>query len=183
MAFKACLSASVRQVWLGMEYALLAGAVTLPSINLTHNKKLAIAFFVAWISLRVARKTIYFDRLKSMFTIPIRKRDEIWFALQILTMSLTFFVGFNSLGANIPFEMAIAISSITVLASIIAFVPNGLGITDTIWILIATQYGMDLTQSVSLSILLRTSHLAGSIFALLASKLFQRLFTHCKNAR
>ncbi|MCC4270429.1 flippase-like domain-containing protein [Marinobacter nauticus] len=183
MTFKACLSTSVRQAWLGMEYALLAGAVTLPFLNFSHNKKLAFAFFLAWASFRVARKAIYFDRLKSMFKTPIRRRDESWFALQILTMSLTFFIGFNSIGAKIPFEMAIAISSITVLASLIAFVPNGLGITDTIWILIATQYGMDLTQSVSLSILLRASHLTGSAFALLASKLFQWFFTHCKNTR
>ena len=70
-------------------------------------------------------------------------------------------IAFLGLGAPFSWAETIVLSAITVLMSLISFVPNGLGISDVLWVLVAEQSGLSLEASVSLAILLEFGHLIG----------------------
>lgn len=185
MSISNCLSASLRQVWMGVEYALLIGSLAFAISELPHDIQISTTVFTLWIAARLIRTrgVSQHARIKRILGQKIRIKSETWFALQIAAMSATFFVGFNAVGAEISLPVAFAISSATVLVSLIAFVPNGLGITDAIWVLVATHYGVTLEESVSLAILLRVSHLSGSVLIYFAAASINSFLGHGKNPR
>ena len=98
---------------------------------------------------------------------PVSRHAYPWYVFQIVLMSVTYYLAFAGLGATLSWAEAIALSSVTVALSLILFVPNGLGFTDALWVVIATRSGLSLEEAVALAIVIRTSHLAvASLLAL-----------------
>jgi uncharacterized membrane protein YbhN (UPF0104 family) len=86
-------------------------------------------------------------------------------------MSAVYLVGFNGLGAHVTAPQAVALSGLTVVLSLIAFVPNGLGITDAVWVLFARSAGVELESAVAIAIVIRLGHLlAAAALALLLKR-------------
>lgn len=176
MSLKTCGLASLRQVWLGLEYALLLSALSLPFANwgiaLNAGGGCALAWLVM-LALRLKASSCRFDRLEKAsgrfvrlihaFSAPVPAQAHPWFALQVLTMSAVYLVGFNGFGAEISAFQAIALAGLTVVLSLIAFVPNGLGITDIAWVALARNAGLELEHAVAIAIVLRFGHLLASI--------------------
>lgn len=172
MSLKHCAVASLRQIWLGLEYALLLSALALPCTIWWFSLTAGAACAVGWITMLSFRyKTRAYPHEKASgrfapllqaFSAPVPSQAHPWFVLQVLTMTAVYLVGFNGLGAKISVSEAIALSGLTVVLSLLAFVPNGLGITDVVWVALAHSSGLELEQAVAIAIVLRLGHLLGS---------------------
>lgn len=182
MSISNCLSASLRQVWMGVEYALLAAALSLPITEWPGASAAAISAFITWLVSLALRtgvlKTINrgklpakIGQLLTAINQPIPPKAHMWFAFQVLAMTATYYVGFNWLGADLTFASALALSSLTILMSLLVFVPNGLGVTDALWVFVATEKGLTIEQAVAVAIMIRMSHLAGAAILYLLSNI------------
>ena len=78
--------------------------------------------------------------------------------------SPTYYAGYVGLGAAIGFEHAILLATVTIMTSVVVFIPMGLGVLDALWVYAATRAGLSLADSVALAILLRTSYLSAAVF-------------------
>ena len=176
MPVSICLLASARQVWMGLEYAALFGGLVSPFLELPMKLYLSAALLSFWVAMLILRtvvitqytnqnisdsETVY-GRFVTALKEQLPLHAHIWFILQLMLMSAVFYVAFNGFGAELHWQLAVALSSATVLISLIAFAPNGIGISDGLWVIVATQSGMSLEASVALALLLRISHLLGA---------------------
>jgi hypothetical protein len=177
-----CIIASTRQVWMGLEYAALMGGVAMVFLDFFLATRLSIVGVLIWIALLVIRllaaaKTNvnivsskkYISSLRSVY--PLSAHG--WFILQLLLMSVVYYSGFNGVGAKLDLFQAVALSSVTVFISLIVFVPNGLGMTDALWVMVGMQTGLTLEASVSLAILIRLGHLLGSVIIYLVLRIIR----------
>lgn len=174
MSIRDCLVASARQYWLGIEFSLLLGAVGLPLTTLPNREVSGLGLGLIWTVFVLARnlsgrnarveetdgRGLY--RLLRALREKIGPAAYVWFVLQPLLMGATYYFGFNGMGAELSAPEAIVLASLTVILSVIIFVPNGLGINDAIWILIASRAGLTIEESVAIALLLRISHLFSS---------------------
>lgn len=183
MRLEDCAVASLRQVWLGLEYALLLGALALPFTGWELSQAVALPCTAGWLCMAGLR--LYAARrqgpepagrlaraLHALRT-PVAASAHPWFILQIVAMSAVYLVGFNGLGAEIDMAQALALSSLTVLLSLIAFVPNGLGVTDAVWVVFARSAGVEIETAVAIAIVIRLGHLIAA--AALGALLHRRL--------
>ena len=100
---------------------------------------------------------------------PVSLRAWSLFALQVPVMAATYFAGYVGMGAAIGFEHATLLAAITIMTSVVVFIPMGLGVLDSLWVFAAKQAGLSLADAVALAVLLRTSYLSAA--ALLAALL------------
>lgn len=175
IALKICLTTTSRQIWMGLEFSLLFAALTLPFTRFPYAASIAFCvvlfWFVLlstrlWVSTRLVMPRSSHSNIKQLlyslgYHIPSDAYP--WFALQILLMSVTYYVGFNGMGAQLEWVESIALSSMTVILSLFVFVPNGLGITDFLWVYIAGKSGLNLEESVAIAVILRMSHLMAAL--------------------
>ncbi len=173
MSLSICVSTSARQLWLGLEYAFLLGGISGFFIDVYWVRLLAAGFVVSWvvmILLRISRVEIQLlpesklQRWLKMLKLPISNQAHLWFSLQMLVMSAIYYVAYNGYGASIGWDEALLLSSITVLASLIVITPNGLGLMDVLWVVIAKELGLSLDESVSLAISIRLAYLLSATF-------------------
>ena len=172
MPLGACLSTSTRQIWMGLEFALLLAAISLPFVLFPNSYLLAAGAAVGWFTMLAVRQTTgrgvtrnpspnaHARALLYAIGHPVPRHAYPWYVFQIVLMSLTYYLAFAGLGAPLSWAEAIALSSVTVALSLILFVPNGLGFTDALWVVIATRSGLSLEEAVALAIVIRISHLA-----------------------
>jgi len=175
MPIPASLQASVRQTWIGVEMALLLGGLVLPEIELPYVVPGSIALLLGWLLMVLTRwsaaRLVQSDsgsgsRIRNWIApmiAPVRPSVYPWFAMQIILMSATYLIAFNGLGAELEVTEAVALSSLTVVMSVLVFVPNGLGFTDAVWVLVATKSGLTMEKAVALAIIFRISHLMAAI--------------------
>lgn len=177
----ACASTSLRQVWMGLEYALLLAALSLPFSSWPFVRPAAAIALLCWVVMLLLRShtallkeasaaTNRVGRALAQLRQPVPIRAHLWFILQILAMAATYHLGFNGLGAELSPLQAVALGALTVILSIIVFVPNGLGITDAIWVIIATDAGLSMEHAVAIAITLRLAHLLASILVHLSTR-------------
>lgn len=182
MSFGDCLVASARQYWLGIEFSLLAGAICMPLTILPHAKGLALGLGLGWAVLVLVRQLSGrrehaeepegrgLHQLLHALRGKIPSEAYLWFALQPLLMGATYYIGFNGMDANLSASEAMVLASLTVTLSVIIFVPNGLGITDAIWVLVASRAGLTLEESVAIALILRISHFLSSTILYMCTK-------------
>jgi uncharacterized membrane protein YbhN (UPF0104 family) len=72
-------------------------------------------------------------------------------------------VAYDVFGAPLTWSDAGLLSVVTVLASVIVVIPNGLGILDALWAWIGLKHGLALDETVGLVLLLRLGYLVGVI--------------------
>lgn len=186
MSVSNCLVASLRQVWMGVEYALLLAVFSLPFTGWLYADLAVAGALLFWVLMRQLRRRAgtqndefsgrRFRRLLHALHQPVPVKAHLWFVLQVVAMSLTFYVGFNGLGADFGVMQAVALAALTVLLSLIVFVPNGLGVTDVIWVYIASRAGLTLEESVAIAIVLRLGHLSAGLLLWSILALWPRFF-------
>jgi hypothetical protein len=173
MPLSSCMLTSLRQIWMGLEYAFLMALISLPFTAWSFSLWAAAAGGAAWV-LMVAIRLMAAGQFKLLgenadqgklarainsLRSPVPWQAHPWFVLQVFAMSAAYYIVFNGMGAELGIAQAIALSSLTVVLSLIVFVPNGLGITDALWVIVATDSGLTLEQSVALAIIMRLGHL------------------------
>jgi uncharacterized membrane protein YbhN (UPF0104 family) len=192
MSFSSCMLASLRQVWMGLEYAFLMGCISLPFTSWPFSSWAAIGSGAAWVLVVAIRLMAAggqsgllgeeadagkVARAINSLRSPVPWKAHPWFVLQVLAMSAAYYIVFNGMGAELGITQAIALSSLTVVLSLIVFVPNGLGITDALWVIVASDSGLSLEQSVALAIIMRLAHLlVSALIYLVASAAWKRTF-------
>lgn len=184
---RSCALASGRQVWFGLEMALLIGGPTLFYSTWPYSKPLSITFVVLWAAMYLFRKLLTgaqgWTALKRFRTPPklvsiaegLKPRLHLWFLSQIFCMGAIYHLGFNGFGADLPLVQSFALACITVVMSLIVFVPNGLGVTDAIWIFIAIDSGLGIDHAAALAITFRLAHFLSAILLFLGCDLVKFL--------
>jgi len=185
MTISSCVAASLRQIWMGLEYALLIAAASLPFTGWPLAIPVATGCLAGWLFMLILRRWSLkkpdmmnykrAERLLISLRKPVDLKGHPWFVMQILAMTATYYIAFNSLGAELDIMQALALAALTVVLSLIVLVPNGLGITDALWVIVATYSGLSLEQAVAVAITIRCAHLLAScciyLLAVLATKL------------
>ncbi|MCU7927342.1 MAG: flippase-like domain-containing protein [Candidatus Thiodiazotropha sp. (ex Dulcina madagascariensis)] len=178
-----CMIASTRQVWMGLEYAALIGGIAMGLLDYSFAKKISILAIVLWLVMMFIRMSVatkgnqdlptkigrYIFSLRSSYPISA----HVWFVLQLFLMSTVYYFGFHGVGASLSWNEAFALSGVTVFISLIALVPNGLGLTDALWVVVGMHTGLTLEASVSLAILIRMGHLVSAALVYLVIYLFR----------
>lgn len=173
MTLSVCMTTTIRQIWMGLEYALLLGGLAAVFIELQGAGYLAIGMVLAGVVMSLVRvygreKPLLFLKAKTVLG-PLKDhfsaRAHPWFVAQMLTMTATYLVAFNGLEASIGFQEAMLLSAITILASIIVLTPNGLGVMDAVWVFVSMKAGLGLEKSVALAIIIRLAYLAAAMLA------------------
>lgn len=182
MSVGTCLVASARQFWMGVEFSLLLGAVSLPLTDLPYAIPLGCGLAAGWAGFFLVRlfsgavetKKLPRQSWARQLLASMRERVPLvsyfWFALQPLLMSATFYLAFNGMNAELSIMESMALASVTVLLSVVILVPNGLGFNDAIWVFVATRAGLTLSESVAIAILMRLSHLLSSVLIYVATR-------------
>ncbi len=169
MSLSGCVSTSIRQIWMGLEYAFLFGGLAGFFVKIPGVEFFAICMILSGVLMVLMRvygtqiKVVRWQWLESIKT-PVLGMAHPWFIAQMLAMCLIYYVAFNGVGALIGLQDAMLLASITVLASLIVMIPNGFGVMDALWVMVARQSGLGLDESVGLAIMLRLSHLAAAVF-------------------
>lgn len=164
----ACLATSIRQMWMGVEYACLIGGTAGLFVELPGFEYLAIGLIVAGLIMAFLR--IFAARFREHpsqgvwkwigpLRMPVALRAHPWFIAQIIAMSAVYVLAFNGFGASISWQEGMLLSAVTILASLVVVIPNGLGIMDALWVLVATRSGLGLEESVALAIIFRLGYL------------------------
>lgn len=177
MPLGATLLTSLRQAWMGVEYALLLGAVAALFIDYSGKLWLVCALFIGWVCALAFR--LYAGRIKlsaqsktgrllEALATPVGVSAHKWFLVQFLLMGATYYVAFHGFGAPVGWAEALLLATVTVLASLIVLVPNGLGFMDVIWVAAGMQMNMPLAQSVAFALILRLSYLMAAALLWLA---------------
>ena len=171
MPLSATLLTSARQAWMGLEYALLVGGLAALFIDYSGRTWLVAGLLVGWVCMVAFRVYASKTRLSSMSKVgrlldalssPIPAEAHKWFPIQTLIMGAVYFVAFHGLGASVSFAAALLLATVTVFASLVVLVPNGMGVMDAIWVIVGTQADLHLTQSVAFALMLRLSYLASA---------------------
>lgn len=183
MMFRDCADASIRQIWLGLEYALLLGAISLPLTGWSLAMEGGLVALVGWLLLLLVRlgsaridveasvSPFSFMAWLSLLLRPVAAVSHIFFVLQVVTMAATYYIGFNALGASFGVAEAFGLASITVVVSLILFVPNGLGALDLLWVYIGTKSGLSLSDAVSVAIIIRSAHLMAAFLLIVTTQI------------
>ncbi len=172
MTLSACAATSVRQIWLGLEYALLFGGVAGFFIEYPGIELLAAVLLVAGVVMILLR--IYGAALQSksqlkslrwieVLRAPVMGRAHPWYAAQVGVMAAIYYVVFNGLGATMGWQEATLLSTVTILASLIVVIPNGLGVMDVLWVIVARESGLGLNESVALAVIVRLAYLMAAV--------------------
>jgi len=77
-------------------------------------------------------------------------------------MTLNYHVAFNGFSADLEVHESILLASLTVLMSVAAMVPNGLGVLEVLWIWVARRHGLEMSESVGLALLMRFAYLCSA---------------------
>lgn len=183
MTLSASLFASARQAWMGLEYALMLGAAAAAFTDFSGKIWLVLGLFCAWFVLVLVRHyshrahhgaVILNNRAQRIFnalSAPILIRAHLWSAVQVLLMGLSYYTAFHGFGIDIGWAGSLLLAAITVLASLVVLVPNGMGVLDALWVAVGMSASLHLTQSVAFALTLRLSYFAAAILVWVAVSL------------
>lgn len=187
--WRECLGASFIQVALGVETALITGSISFLFIDWEYSTTAACFLFAAWLLICTASLLLRSDRFKSvkyhkvaklvgLLTFERKPIVYFWFFMQIVSMSTIYFIGFNGIGGAVSVAECVSLAAVTVLISVLVFLPNGLGVLDLFWVFIAQKSNLSLDEGVAVAILFRLSNF---LAALLVITLMQ--FAHAENEK
>ena len=169
---KACILATMRQTWFGCEYACFLGAIVLVLYPWPDMPWLCYVFGFAGFCSWLLRKSLlkhqislilhYFPSLLKAAHCP-SWTAFLWLWGQLIAMAVNYWAAYLLMGAQLMWHECFLLAAITILASIIIFIPNGLGVLDALWLWVAHQKGMVLEQSVALALTMRFGYLTAAM--------------------
>lgn len=171
LSLSECVTASLRQIWMGLEYACLLGGLAGLLVEIQGVRLFAVGMIISGVILIIIRLFVVKpgDNLQdrkwkwiASLRTAVNIKSHPWFIAQLLAMGVIYYIAFNGVNASIGIQDSIFIAGVTVLASIIVMIPNGLGVMDGLWVLVARQAGLGLDESVALVLMLRLSYLVGA---------------------
>lgn len=178
MPLTASLLTSARQAWMGLEYALIIGGGSALFIDYTGKTWLAFSLAFGWLCMVLFRSYAHISRredvdryknrfqsLRNALSAPILLDAHLWMPVQVLLMGLIYYTAFHGFGASVDWAGAFLLAAVTVLASLVILVPNGMGVMDAIWVMVGMHSNLQLIQSVAFALTIRLSYLAAAASA------------------
>jgi len=169
---KASILTTMRQTWFSCEYACFLGAIVLVLYPWPAMPWLGYVFGFAGFGSWLLRKSLlkyqisliihYFPSLLKAAYSP-SWTAFFWLWGQLIAMAVNYWAAYLLMGAQLMWHECFLLAAITVLASIIVFIPNGLGILDALWLWVAHQKGMTLGESVALVLTMRFGYLTAAM--------------------
>jgi len=167
--------ATIRQAFINLEYAWIAASIIL----MLYPWPKMIFLGYATITLWLIYKLLYLYTPLGNFRVfklflTSRKYSKLpqkaypWLWGQIVAMALNYWLSFTLGGARLSFHLCLLLACLTVIMSIVVFVPNGLGVLDALWVWIASQQGLSLAEGTALALTIRLGFMIGAIITYLA---------------
>lgn len=172
IGLKANVLATVRQTWFNCECALFAGAIVLIAYPWPVVPYLGYGLGLGWLGFWLARKCLLAysgSYIKLHFPSALRIAYSpswptlLWLSGQVVTMAANYWLVFFLLSAPLAWHESCLLATLTVLASLIVFIPNGLGVLDALWVWVGNRQGLALGESVALALILRFGYLAAAV--------------------
>lgn len=177
MDLKTSSYATILQMLINVEYAWITASLLLifyPWIGSPYLGYLLLVVFVVSKLLYVYLpdyklfKPRYLNVINANFPkIPWAAQPWLWG--QIAAMGFNYWLAFRLGGAPLSWNFSLLLASITIFASLAVFIPNGLGVLDSLWVWIANQQGLSVTEGVALALAIRLGFILGAICILLTS--------------
>jgi len=173
IGLKANVLATVRQTWFNCECALLAGAIVLIAYPWPVVPYLGYGLGLGWLGLWSSRKCLLAysgSYVKLHFPSALRIAYSpswptlLWLSGQVVTMAVNYWLVFMLMSAPLAWHESILLATLTILASLIVFIPNGLGVLDALWVWVGRQHGLDTGDAVAVALTLRLAGPASAFF-------------------
>jgi len=165
--------ATVRQTWINVEYAWITASILLMFYPWPKLPTLGYLSLAAWLMFKLLSVYVptskirmpeymmtFFDRLPSVQKLPWE--GKLWLWGQIVIMTINYWLAFWLGGAPLSWHSCLLLTSGTILASLLIFIPQGLGVLDSLWVWIASQQGLSLAEGVALAITMRSGLFVGT---------------------
>lgn len=168
ISIHASVGATLRQTWLNIESATLLGSVLLLIHPWAGFRHLEWVLFTSWILIWGSRRFMLLGvapRLIARLPIvmswseAVSPRVQFWLWGQIAAMAMNYAVAYGMLGASLTWLEAGQLAILTVLASVIVVIPNGLGVLDGIWLWVGHNHGLDSATATAVVLTLRLGYL------------------------
>jgi hypothetical protein len=177
MDIKTSSIATVLQTLINVDYAWVTGSILLILYPWPDFLALGYISVSTWLLFKISFIFLpnyqflipkYLMILNEKFPkIPWRAQPWLWG--QIAVMGLNYWLAFRLGGAPLSWHFSLLLASITILASLAIFIPNGLGVLDGLWVWIASQQGLSLAEGIALALTIRLGFILGAICILLTS--------------
>jgi len=170
--------ATLRQTWINIDYAWITASLLLVLYPWPQYPLVGYGLAGAWLILKLLRKHGPRSRLLKHPNVArllerwpkqsLRAQPLLWG--QIFIMGFNYWLAFNLGGASLSWHMSLLLASATILASLVIFIPQGIGVLDALWVWIASQQGLSLPEGVALALTMRFGFLfgAGLVWSLLS---------------
>lgn len=180
--------ATVRQTWINVEYAWVAASFLLMFYPWPEFPSLGYISVTGWLSFKLLCALVPFCNIRiprylEIFThkLPrLTRKAKLWQWGQIIIMTINYWVVFWLGGAPLAWHNCLLLTAVTILASLLIFIPQGLGVLDSLWVWIASQQGMSLNEGVALAITMRLGVFIGTAIVYIVLSLYDHYFPSTK---
>ncbi|MCB1825153.1 MAG: flippase-like domain-containing protein [Gammaproteobacteria bacterium] len=185
IGLKANVLATVRQTWFNCECALFTGAIVLIAYPWPVIPYLGYGLGSIWFGLWLSRKCLLAysgSYIKLHFPSALRIAYSpswlawFWLSGQVITMAVNYWMVFMLMAAPLEWHESFLLATLTILAGLFVFVPNGLGILDALWVWVGNRQGLVLGESVALALIMRFGYLAAAVLLWFGLSQWRRVF-------
>lgn len=173
--------ATLRQTWINIDYAWITASVLLVVHPWPQYSYLGYGLVGAWLISKFVRKRKprsflrKHEKLSTLFEYWPKQsiKAQPWLWGQIFIMGFNYWLAFNLGGVSLSWQMSLLLACVTILSSVVIFIPQGIGVLDALWVWIATHQGLSLSEGVALALTMRCGFLcgAGLVWGLLSLRL------------
>lgn len=172
ISLKANILATVRQTWFNCECALFVGTIVLIAYPWPVVPYLGYVLGFVWLGFWLLRKCLLAysgSYIKLHFPSVLRIAYSpswptlFWLSGQVVTMAFGYWLLFMLMSAPLAWHESLLLATLTILATLIVFIPNGLGVLDALWVWIANQKGLMIEESIALVLIMRFGYLVAAI--------------------
>lgn len=173
MAIRTSSIATVRQTWINVEYAWITASILLifypwPKFSSLGYFSVLVWFMFKLLCVYAATGKIHMpkyllilnDKLPSLPNLPWK--GKLWLWGQIFIMTINYWLAFWLGEAPLSWHTCLLLTSGTILASLLIFIPQGIGVLDSLWVWIASEQGLSLAEGVALAITMRSGLFVGT---------------------
>jgi hypothetical protein len=162
--------ATLRQTWINVDYAWCSAAVLLVFNPWPYFPRLGYGVAATWLAFKLIRIYAAKSRIRSnklLSTLFYRAsklpwKAQPWLWGQIAIMGFNYWMAFQLGGAPLSWQLSLLLAAVTILASLMVFIPHGLGMLDVLWVWIANQQGISLNEGVGLAMAMRMGLFLGA---------------------
>ena len=162
--------ATLRQTLINVDYAWITAALLLVFYPWPYLPGFGYGLAAAWLALKLMRVYVPGSRFRThRYLVKFYEKwpqlpwkAQPWLWGQIAIMGFNYWLAFQLGGAPLSWHFSLLLACVTILASLVVFIPNGLGVLDVLWVWIASQQGLSLPEGIALALTMRLGMFLGA---------------------